>query len=371
MSDLAERMAAVAGDFLSSLDDAQQARATFPFAGNERSAWFYTPTEHGGLPLSGMDPVQQQLSQKLVASGLSKGGYVTTSTIMGLERTLALREGFSDFPYPGVDGPSTFRDPALYYLSVFGEPGTDPWGWGFEGHHVSLNYTISGERVRPLPTFFGDNPADSMGVGGAPLRPLAREEDLGRELLHSLNDEQRAVAVLAAVAPPDLITTNVPQLSDPLPDREAWQIMRSADEGLARMMRNQARQATGQGYSDEMVAAVAYTSHPKGLATSAMTEGQRDLLTALTRQYIDRMPDELAESEWTRLAEGSAMHGVYFAWAGSGEKHEGHYYRLQGPELFIEYDNTQNGANHIHSVWRDAAADFGRDLLGEHYAAAH
>ncbi len=371
MSELAKRMADAAGDFLAGLDDGQRSKATYGFGEEERSAWFFTPTEHGGLAMSSMDPVQQQSSQKLVVLGLSAGAYVTTATIMGLERTLALRENFTDFTYPGVEGPSTFRDPGLYYVSIFGEPGADPWGWRFEGHHVSLNYTIGGETVRPLPTFFGDNPADSEGVGGQQLRPLGPEEDLGRELLQSLDDGQRATAILATVAPADIITTNVPRLSDPLPEREAWQTMRSADEALARMMRNQARQATDSGYTADMAASLRYADAAKGLAASAMNAGQRDLLTALIRQYIDRMPDELAESEWARLGAGDALDAAHFAWAGSAEKYEGHYYRIQGPELFIEYDNTQNDANHIHSVWRDAGSDFGGDLLAEHYAAAH
>ena len=371
MSELPKRMAEAAWNFLDSLDEEQRARATYPFEDTEREAWFFTPTEHGGLALSSMDPVQQQLSQKLVVTGVSEGGYVTTATIMGLERTLALREGFSDFPYPGIDGPSTFRDPSLYYVSIFGEPSGDPWGWRFEGHHVSLNYTIGGDTVKPLPTFFGANPADSGGVGDASVRPLGPEEDLGRELLWSLDAAQRAAATISPVAPPDIVTANVPQLSTPLPPREPWQTMRSADEALARMVANQAQQATRSGFSDEMSLAVRYRYRPSGLAASGMDASQRAVLTALVRQYINRLPDELAESEWDRLCGGALMENIHFAWAGGAEQYEGHYYRLQGTELFVEYDNTQNDANHIHSVWRDAGSDFGRDLLAEHYASAH
>lgn len=339
---IAERMGEAAANILASLAPDQRAKAVFDFDNQaERTFWHYTPIERNGLPLTEMDRRQQRLAHQLVATGLSRAGYVAASTIMGLETALDALEHW------GREAPG--RDPGLYFLSIFGQPrAKEPWGWQFEGHHLSLNYTIvNGQIVAPTPTFFGSNPAEApLGHVGT-LRPLAGEEDLARELVHDLDEAQRATAVIAAVAPSDIIMTNRPQvIEDVLPV--------SAPETMGL----------------EIAEALRYTAAPKGLAAKGMKTGQRELLTALIQQYINRMPDEIAEIETKKLAQ-QRLDAVHFAWAGGLERREPHYYRLQGPELLIEYDNTQNDANHIHSVWRDPADDFGARLLTQHYAQAH
>jgi hypothetical protein len=236
-----------------------------------------------------------------------------------------------------------------YYLSIFGEPdAVQPWGWRFEGHHISLHYAIAGGRIiSPTPTFFGSNPAEApLGFSGT-LRPLMAEEDLARDLLHAFDEGQQHKAILAAVAPSDIITTNQPQVIPGLLPASIAERM-----GL------------------DLAEALRYSAEPKGLAAAAMKDSQREILTALISQYIRRMPDEIAEVEMERLA-AVRFDGMHFAWAGGFAHGEPHYYRIQGDELLIEYDNTQNNANHIHSVWRDPADDFGASMLARHYAHSH
>lgn len=370
-----ERMAKAAAALLAALSPAQRARATFDFpAEDERRRWYYTPTDHGGLPLGEMDPAQQQRTHRLVASGLSLPGYVTASTIMGLENTLDAEEGFrlSFTRDPGPTGRG--RDPLMYYVSIFGSPGgAAPWGWRFGGHHISLHSTIVGGRlVSPTPTFFGAHPAEAAFVGGGVLRPLAGEEDLARDLLHALDPEQRDTAVLSPVAPADMVTGNRPAVQDGMLPPAAWEIFRERLEGAAleRSRANQSRLEQTLSLRPEHLDALRYADTPKGLAAARMTAAQRDILTALIRQYVDRMPEEIAEIEAARLT-GGALDDVHFAWAGSFARRQPHYYRLQGPRFLVEYDNTQSNADHIHSVWRDPEGDFGADLLAQHYARAH
>jgi len=338
---LADRMGEAATNILASLVPDQREKVIFDFGDEkERTFWHYTPIARNGLPLTEMDRSQQRLTQQLVAIGLSRTGYVTASTIMGLETTLDALEQWQR-EEPG-------RDSRLYFLRIFGQPGArEPWGWQFEGHHISLNYTlVNGQIIAPTPTFFGANPAEAS-LGRGTLRPLVGEEDLARELVHALAEEQQATAIIAAVAPADILQTNNPSVvEDVLP------ISSPERMGL------------------EIAEALRYTSTPKGLAAQAMKATQREILTALIQQYLNRMPDEIAEIEKEKW-QNHHLDAVHFAWAGGLERREPHYYRVQGPGILIEYDNTQNDANHIHSVWRDPHDDFGARLLTEHYAHKH
>jgi hypothetical protein len=342
---VAERMGEAATNWLASLNAGQRTKAVLAFEDQEkRTSWYYTPTDRDGLPLAEMDRRQQRLAHQLAATGLSRAGYVAASTIMGLEATLDAIEGWHRS--------SRGRDPGLYYLSLFlpadgsGPGAKEPWGWRFEGHHISLNYTIAGGRlVSPTPTFFGANPAEAPLGATSTLRPLGNVEDLARELAHALEPEQRARAIVSSLAPADIVLANrsfVPTSTD-------------ADEG---------------GLQSSVQEAVRYTPTPKGLAAGAMANAQREILMALIGEYIHRMPDELAEIEAAALHR-RGLGGIHFAWAGGLERHQGHYYRIQGPRFLVEYDNTQNEANHVHSVWRDPANDFGAHVLAEHYARAH
>jgi len=319
LAPLRDAMATAAADWLASLDPARRAKAGYPFpADEERTRWYYTPTERGGLPLAEMGPVSQRLAHRLVASGLSQGGYATAATIMGLENVLDAKEGWRR-GYDGRAVPHRGRDPQLYFVSVFGEPGAGPWGWRVGGHHVALNYTIgAGGEVSASPLFLGANPALTRLVGPGVLRPLAAEEDLARELLDALAPDQLATATLSETAPGDILQTNRPAVR---------------------------------------------VGPPEGLAGAGMLPQQRALLAGLLDQYLGRLPAPLAELEGRRVA-GELLEAVHFGWAGGREPGQPHYYRIQGPRLHIEYDNVQNGANHVHSVWRDPEGDFGQSSTG-------
>ena len=329
----AQRMVDAAGAWLADLDGQQRVLAAWPWpSDDERHRWHYTPTDHGGLPLGLMRPRQQSKALQLVATGLSSAGYGTVCTIMALENVLDAVEGWP----PGGDRERR-RDPGLYYLRVFGEPGgTGPWSWRFGGHHVSVHHLIvDGAVVASTPCFLGANPASSPLLGPHPLRPLAGVEDLARDLVRSFDEEQAASAVLSGVAPADIVSGNRPRVGSLI--------------------------GTG---------GTALTAAPKGLPAQELTPAQQDVLRALLGAYLGRIPQELAEREAAKVA-GERLGTVHFAWAGAIAPGQPHYYRLQGPRLLVEYDNTQNDANHVHSVWRDPEGDFGFDVLAHHRATHH
>lgn len=315
-----QRMAEAAGNLLASLEAAGRQKAAIDFADSaERENWHYVPRERAGLPLKEMDEHQRALALALVATGVSASGYEKVSTIISLEPILAELEGA---------GRRFQRDPERYYVSIFGAPGGDaPWGWRFEGHHVSLNHTVvEGRMLGSTPLFFGSNPAEVRHGEQTGLRALREEEDLGRQLLRELDGEQKAVAVVGAEAPGDILTTNAPHVRDEIA--------------------------------------------PKGLGRAEMSAAQGQVLDALIEVYVQRLPEAVAEAEWARL-KAADLPAAHFAWAGAEERGGPHYYRVQGPSFLAEYDNTQNDANHIHAVWRDLHNDFGEDLLRRHYRQSH
>ena len=363
---VAGRMAEAAATLIESWDQEQRRIACRPFPDeDERRLWYYTPTDHGGLPLAAMDAIQHRNVHRLVASGLSTPGYVTVAVIMGLDNILDQLEGWSvDF------GRERGRDPLLYYITIFGEPGGNaPWGWRFGGHHVSLHYTIiGGEVVASTPNFLGADPADSPLLGPHLHRPLAAAEDLGRELFRALDEQKRAKALVSPVAPADLVSGNRPNLEAgdrPLSISDIWR--RRFEGRLAELVVDmQAQMEAGLGLQDRHLDALRFTAEPKGIAVSMLDAGQASILRNLIDCYLARLPDQLAD-EQARLVERE-FDRLGFLWAGSAERGEPHYYRIQGERVFIEYDNTQRGANHIHTVWRDLANDFGGDALARHYA---
>lgn len=372
--EIADRMAEAAGAWLDSLDEQQRHAAvgTVPAddaSDHERRRWFYTPTDHGGLTVHEQRPAQQRGGMRLVASGLSTAGYVTVATIMGLENILDHVENFTVM-FARERG----RDPGMYYLRVFGEPGgARPWGWRFGGHHVSLNnLVVDGELVSTTPCFMGADPASSPLLGGAVNRPLARVEDIARELVRSLSDDLRSRAVLLDKAPSDFVTTNRTSVAEgdrviPLSDPSIWSdVPFDDDEQQARLeaLSDRVDHAADFDHADHEV--LAYTGQPKGVAGSDLDVGQRELLRALLGTYVGRVP-EGARPTWDE----ADVDAVHIAWAGPLEAGEPHYYRLQGPRLLVEWDNTQRGANHAHSVWRDPTSDFGLDVLGAHHSQHH
>jgi hypothetical protein len=312
----AAEMAAAARAWTTSLTADQQKIALIAFPDKERENWHYIPRARQGLPYKAMTEPQRQLARTLLQSGLSGHGIEQAEMVMALERVLFEMEH------------AAHRDETLYYFSVFGEPSTNvTWGWRVEGHHLSVNFTIvDGLRIVATPNFVGANPGEVRIAGPqSGRRVLAVEEDLGRTLVLSCNDQQRAKAVVSDKAPGDILTRN-----------------------------------------DN----VAKPQEPAGLVYADMTTDQQTQLKALVAVYANRLRPEIAEAELKKIAD-TGWDRLSFAWAGSTKPREGHYYRIQSPDFVIEYDNTQNNANHIHTVWRVFAGDFGRDLLQEHYKDSH
>lgn len=309
-----EEMAQAANNFLAALTPEQKAKATFDVQNEERQNWYFIPKVRNGLTVKDMTHFQRPLAFALLSSGLSHQGLLKAETIMSMEEVLRVME---------APAGKMVRDPELYYVSIFGKPGTNAtWGWRVEGHHLSVNFTIvDGKTVSATPSFLGSNPGEVKNGPRQGLRILATEEDLGRQLVKSFDDKQRAVAVLKIAAPAEMITSNQRQVK---------------------------------------------ALETAGLPRSEMKPAQKELLSSVIKEYIYRERSELADIDWAKI-EKAGLDKIYFAWAGGLERGEAHYYRVQGPTFLLEYDNTQNNANHIHAVWRDFEHDFGMDLLRDHY----
>ncbi|ORX17292.1 hypothetical protein AWC31_17760 [Mycolicibacterium wolinskyi] len=369
---LAVELAAKVAAWLESLSSEQRTRATFGSPGsseNERLLWFYTPTDHGGLPLVDQRPAQHRLVMQILATGLSEPGYVTLVTVMGMENVLDRLEGWS-MTFERDRG----RDPGMYYVSVFGSPGDRLWGWRFGGHHVSVNQLIAdGRVVSTTPLFLGADPAAAPLLGSV-LQPLVSVQDVALDLMRSFDRDQRTRALIHPRAVSDLVGANRSLVSEgdqrlPLPDVFRG---RFTDSQVATQLDevNEAMQA-GSGYSAEDDAQVALTGVPKGLPAAAMTATQRDALRILLDLYFTRAAEPIAESYRVRYQAADQFDALHVAWAGAIKAGEPHYYRIQGPGILIEYDNTQRRANHVHAVWRDPTGDFGVDTLAHHHHTAH
>jgi len=313
----AARMAQAAGIFLNSLSVEQRNTVMFPFEDEDRFDWHYVPRRRPGLALKDMSSKQKELAFQFIKAGLSQNGYWKSITIMKLESVLREIETFNWFG----------RDQEKYHFSFFGTPSaTGTWGWRVEGHHLSLNITIvNGRLFATTPRFLGANPAHVTAGELGGVRVLAVEEDLARELMKALDPRQRQKAVFRKQAYSDIVTG-----------------------------------------AEEMVSSL----DPAGISAAEFTGQQMELLAKLIDEYVSPLPSEIARQR-TDAIRSSNMERIYFGWAGGLEPGQPHYYRIQGDTFLIEYDNVQNGANHIHTVWRDFDGDFGRDLLREHYRAAH
>ena len=312
----ATAMAGAADKWLKSLAPEQRQKATFPFDSDERLKWHFIPNEmfpRQGVTIKEMTEPQRALARDLIKTGLSAHGYMTATSIMELENVLQVIEGPQRrFP----------RDHEAYHLTVFGTPGDKAaWGWRLEGHHISVRFdVVGGSATASTPAFFGSNPAEVREGPQKGTRVLGPEEDAARALLDSLDEKQKAVAIVLPEAPGDIVTMIAPKV-DPL--------------------------------------------SPIGIKASALSKPQREKLMQLIDVYTSLMIGDVATDRMDKLRK-AGVDNIGFAWAGATEKGKKHYYRVQGPTFLVEYDNAQNDGNHIHSVWRDFNGDFGRDLLREH-----
>ena len=308
--------------WLATLDPGQRGRAMFAFEDPERFVWAYTPGERAGLALRDMRPQQREAAMAVVDAAMSERGAREVRGIVALESVLGAIEreqGRRDWRR---------RDPELFWFAVFGDPSTaDAWSWRIGGHHIAIQLTLIGDRViASTPSFLGSNPAVVPSGPTAGSRVLTGEETLARKLLLGLSPEARAVAIVDQVAPPDIHSGN----------------------GARADLR----------------------SIPRGIRHHDVDPAGRDRLDGLIRYYVERAADDVASADWERIVE-SGLEATTFAWAGPTEPGHGHYYAVRGERFLIEYDNTQNGANHIHAVWRDLENDWGEDVLGAHYRTAH
>ncbi|PRY29251.1 uncharacterized protein DUF3500 [Spirosoma oryzae] len=324
-TDLRDDIQTHAKTFLQSLTAEQRKQAVFRFDDEERFDWHYIPRDRKGVPLRAMNAAQKQAALQLLKSSLSQEGYDKARGIMALENVLRVIEN-----RPAND---TYRDPDQYAFSVFGDPsGKEPWSWRVDGHHLAMQFLIvagpsgEGRVLAQTPIFFGSNPAVVRIDGPEKGKQVLKEETMHAfALLASLDTAQVRRATLAAVAYPDIVTGNRRKLS------------------LDRM---------------------------DGLRMGDMTPTQRALFTDLLKVYMGRYRVTLAKQQLDKLTK-AGLDELRFAWAGdltpTVGAGKGWYYRIHGPTILIEYDNTQTNANHIHTVVRDLTNDFGMDALEEHY----
>jgi len=309
------KMRVAVENVLSELPAPLRAQATKPFEDRDRVEWHYVPRRRNGVSFKEMDKPARDATHALLRSALSATGYRKVTNIIELE--LVLRE---------IETFGWMRDPERYHLTVYGTPdAAKRWGWRFEGHHLSLNFTLAGDKLAvDTPSFFGANPATVQKGASKGLRALGEEHDAGWALLESLSAAQRKEAVFEERTYGDIVTANKDKV-EPL--------------GAA------------------------------GISAANLDEKQRALLWKLIETYARNFEPGLAEARLARAKPGRAE-DLRFGWAGSTARGKPHYYRVQGPLFLIEYDASQNDGNHIHTVWRDFGGDFGRDLLREHYSAA-
>jgi hypothetical protein len=300
--------------FLNSLNENQREKALFSFDDVSKTAWHYIPSSmfpRAGIPLKEIDSNQKELLNELLQSFLSETGYIKTQKIIDLENVLL-----------EMSGDSVMRGPEKYLVAFYGNPKTDSlWAWSFEGHHISFNFTVHNGKATIAPRFLGANPATIPSGARKGERTLDREEDLGFQLINSLTEDQRKLAIFQEESLFEIVTKNAVEIS-PL--------------------------------------------SPVGIKFEELNQDQQAIFFNLLNEYLSTMPPEQAAKRMESI-KNEEINEVRFGWAGATISGEGHYYRIQGKTFLVEFDNTQNKANHIHTVWRDFDGDFGRDAIREHY----
>ena len=305
--------------FLNSLTKEQREKAQLPFDDLSRTSWHFLPGAmwpRAGVQLGELNEDQNELFLKLLRTSLSETGYGKVTKIMDLENVLLeLGQGDADF-----------RDSNKYFVTFYGNPEKDSlWAWSFEGHHLSLDFSILNNKISLAPRFMGASPATINEGKRKGQRTLANEDDLGLQLINSLSEDQKQQAIFQKTSFADIITSNASEVG-PL--------------------------------------------NPVGIKMKDLNNDQQLVLVNLLKEYLATMPKTLAEQRMENL-KMEDFDAIRFGWAGATVSGQPHYYRIQGKTFLVEFDNTQNNANHIHLVWRDFEGDFGRDLIKEHYQHSH
>ena len=317
---VASSMSDAASAWMDSLDSEQRSKATFHYMDGERIFWYYPPLNRHGLPLRDMDGNQRNLALSLLATGLTDETNRQANLIIEHEEVLG--------PLEAESGHVTWpRDPELYYWTVFGDPaGSDPWGWRSEGHHLSVHYSVWGDQILAVtPFFLGANPAEVRKGPKLGQRILGQREDLAIELMASLDAGQRGKAIIHDNAPWDILGYN------------------SSKQAI---------------HNDE------------GLAARDLNGTQKEMLMTLISEYVGGVPEPVAADRMARIRD-TGLDDYRLVWAGALDRSRDHYYRIHGGQFIVEFDNIQNGANHIHSVWRDVENDFAQDVLRDHHLLYH
>lgn len=326
---LAEAMSAPASELLETVSGGpggverltginRQDSLSHPLEDAERQNWQYWPAVRVGLPLERMTAEQRLLSHDMLTALLSSAGYLKATSIMQLEDIL-LNENRDGLP----------RSVGHYKVVIFGDPRSAEWAWRFEGHHVSLSVSIADDEVTVTPSFFGANPAEVRTGPLAGLRIHGRLENLARQLVESLQGRQRSTAIVADEAPREIFSSLI---------------------NVSRERRNE----------------WLTTLQPAGVSVAALNEMQQHWVSLILAEIVNNYTDEIAGQYRDQID----IESLSFAWMGPTAEGEPHYFRLQGEDFMFEYDNMQRNGNHVHSVWRSKANDFGRNVLADHYLSA-
>ncbi|NND09335.1 MAG: DUF3500 domain-containing protein [Saprospiraceae bacterium] len=313
-----DAMIAAANAFTESLSPTEKEQCVMTLSDSTRTIWHFLPVasfDRYGMSLGELSDEQDQLVFDLMRSALSKKGFEKAEAIIALENILKVLE---------KDNPT--RDADQYHIAIYGKPAKDDmWGWGISGHHLSLHFTMVDGKMSTTPTFMGSNPGEVKSGPKKGLRVLKAEEDLGLALINALPADQQNKAIILSEAPREIFTAAQSKV-DPL---------------------------------DKV-----------GIKFSELAREHQKMLYDIILEYANAMPAELAQQRMDKIHK-AGWDDILFAWAGVTNRSAGHYYRIQGPTFLIEFDNTQNDANHVHTVWRDFDGDFGRDLLKAHYHDEH
>ena len=314
---VSEEMARAARAWLAQLDERQRREAWLEWTSRLRENWHYVPRSRPGIALRAMNAAQTSAAWDLLGALLSARGIAQVKGQLTIEGILG-----------ELSGSLSFRDPGNYALVIFGDPaGTGPWAWRFEGHHLSISVLVApGHGVAVTPVFLGANPArvpDRHAHAG--FRLVGAEEDAAFTLVQSLEGTARTQAILA-------------------------------DRSLGDIVSGPGREGSLQRY--------------EGIPLARLNEAQRSGIMRILELYAGTMREEIAAPVLAKVHE-AGIDALHFAWAGSLARGRPHYFRVHGPTALVEYDNTQDSANHVHSVWIDPQSLFGRDLLKTHYQGAH